>query len=39
MTTFKDIIKKDVTNIFFNFDEFGEKHTVDGNTRTVIVEG
>lgn len=39
MTTFKDIIKKDVTNIFFDFHEFGEKHTVDGKTMTVIVDG
>ncbi|MFR4350571.1 MAG: hypothetical protein ACLT3H_02760 [Roseburia sp.] len=36
--TFKDIIKKDVADIFLNFDEFGEKHTIDGRMLTVIVD-
>lgn len=38
MITFKDIIRKDVGDIFLNIKEFGEKHTVDGKVMTVIVD-
>ena len=30
---------KDIEETFFNVDEFGEKHIIDGKPMTVIVDG
>ena len=35
---FKGIIKSDVSKIFINFDEFGEKHIIDGKSMIVVVD-
>ncbi len=34
----RDIIEKDVKNVFLNPDEFGEAHIVDGRKMTVIID-
>lgn len=36
---FKDLVFKDIKNVFFNPDEFGEDHVVDGKYMTVIIDG
>ncbi len=38
MPTFKDIVRRDVENVFLNKDEFAEEHTVDGATMTIIID-
>ena len=38
MWTFKEQIAKDIDNVFMNFDEFGEKHVVNGKEMLVIVD-
>ncbi|UZP01928.1 hypothetical protein JW813_09265 [Clostridium botulinum] len=35
---FKEQIQEDLNNIFFNIDEFGEKHYIDGIVKTVLVD-
>lgn len=35
---FKEQIQEDLNNIFFNIDEFGEKHYIDGIIKTVLVD-
>ncbi len=36
--SFKDIIKRDIKQTFLNLDEFGEEHSVNGETATVIFD-
>ncbi|RDY28652.1 hypothetical protein [Lachnotalea glycerini] len=36
--SFKDIIKNDIQSIFFNPDEFGEEHVVDGKRMMIIID-
>ncbi|NFE73371.1 hypothetical protein FDC27_05200 [Clostridium botulinum] len=38
MMNFKEQIQEDLNNIFFNIDEFGEKHYIDGIIKTVLVD-
>ena len=39
MSGFKEMALKDIEETFFNADEFGEKHIIDGKTMKVIVDG
>lgn len=36
--TFKSVLESDVDNVFFNPDEFGEDHIIDGVHMTAIVD-
>lgn len=36
--TFKDALKEDLTDVFFNLDEFADTHTVDGTKMPAIVD-
>ncbi len=36
--TFKSVLESDVNNVFFNPDEFGDPHTIDGVSMTAIVD-
>ena len=36
--TFKDVVKKDIRNVFLNFAEFGELHKLNGRERLVIID-
>lgn len=36
--TFKELLEQEAKRIFLNFDEFGEKHLVDGKEMLVIVD-
>lgn len=36
--TFKECVKDDVDNIFFNIDEFAENHIVDGKEYPIVIE-
>lgn len=36
--TFKDVIKKDIRNVFMNFEEFGELHKLNGKECLVIID-
>lgn len=38
MSTFKDIVRNDVTNVFLNDTEFAEEHMVDGVPMTIIID-
>lgn len=38
MPGFKDLVKQDVKNVFINFEEFGERHNVDGSDVIVVVD-
>ncbi|HEY4534273.1 MAG TPA: hypothetical protein VIG61_08980 [Fusobacterium sp.] len=35
---FKDCLEKDIANIFFSFEEFGEEHTISGHTAICILD-
>ena len=35
---FKQIAAADIADVFFNLEEFGETHQIDGKLMTVIVE-
>lgn len=38
--TFKDGCKEDLQNVFFDIEEFGSEHIIDGNPLTVVlIEG
>lgn len=39
MSGFKEMALKDIEETFFNVDEFGEKHIIDGKAMMVIVDG
>lgn len=34
----KDMVRKDIRNVFFNLEEFGEEHTIDGREMAVIID-
>lgn len=36
--TFKELLEQEAKRIFLNFDEFGEKHLIDGKEMLVIVD-
>ncbi len=36
---FKQIAAADIADVFFNLEEFGETHQIDGKLMTVIVDG
>ncbi|NFH90880.1 hypothetical protein FDA33_11835 [Clostridium botulinum] len=36
--SFKDIVQNDINSVFINIDEFGEKHSIDGIIKTVLVD-
>lgn len=36
--TFKDVVKKDIGNVFMNFEEFGEIHKLNGSEKLVIID-
>lgn len=36
--TFKDQLEKDLNNIFFNPEEFGELHTINGKEMLIVVD-
>lgn len=36
--TFKDVVKKDIQNVFMNFTEFGELHKLNGKECLVIID-
>lgn len=36
--TFKDLLKQDVSAVFLNPKEFGEKHTVNGKEMVIIID-
>ena len=36
--SFKDTIKADIKRVFINFDEFGEKHIVEGKEIVIVVD-
>lgn len=36
--SFKDMVKRDVKNIFLDLDTFGESHIVDGREMTIIID-
>lgn len=36
--TFKDIMQQDIENVFFNQNEFSEKHSIDGKKIDVIID-
>ena len=38
MTGFKELIFNDISNVFLNPLEFGEKHLVDGKEMTVVID-
>jgi hypothetical protein len=38
MSVFKDIVKRDVLTTFLNLDEFGEKHSIDGNNLVLVFD-
>ena len=39
MSGFKDMVARDVKNIFLNSEEFGETHTVNGHRMTIVLSG
>ena len=39
MSKFKDMVARDVKNVFLNADEFGETHVVNGRRMTVVLSG
>lgn len=36
--SFKEMVNRDIKNIFLNPDEFGETHIVDGREMTIIID-
>lgn len=38
MTSFKDVLKNDIKQVFLNFDEFGEYHKINGETVLIIID-
>lgn len=36
--SFKDILHNDITSVFLNPAEFGEEHTVQGKTMTIVLD-
>lgn len=38
MSKFQDIIKQDIDNIFFNPEEFGTSHKINGRILTVVID-
>lgn len=36
--TFKDVLKKDIKQVFLNFEEFGERHDINGHKVLIIVD-
>lgn len=36
--SFKDILNDDVNNIFFNIDEFSERHNIDGSDMPIMID-
>ena len=38
MSIFKNIIKKDVFDVFLDLNEFGEKRLIDGKEMTVLID-
>lgn len=38
MTTFKDVLKNDVKQVFLNFEEFGEHHSLNGQEVLIIID-
>ncbi|MDO5574432.1 MAG: sugar ABC transporter ATP-binding protein [bacterium] len=38
MSAFSNMVANDINNVFMNLDEFGEKHIVDGNEITIILD-
>lgn len=36
--TFKEILRQDVKTVFFNLEEFGEEHTVNGKPMRIIID-
>ena len=34
--TFKEIIERDITDVFFNLEEFSDTHTIDGTSMTAM---
>lgn len=38
MSDFKDMVQADIKEIFLNFDEFGEIHTINGEEVLIIVD-
>lgn len=38
LMTFKDYLKEDIDNTFFNLDEFSENHVVDGIEMSCIID-
>lgn len=39
MSAFKEMVASDIRNVFFNIEEFGEHHHVDGKEMTVVIDG
>lgn len=38
MKTFKDFANEDISEVFFNFDEFAETHNIDGVDMVAIID-
>lgn len=38
MRSFKEIIRNDIKNVFFNFNEFGETHLINGQEVLIIID-
>lgn len=36
--TFKEIIERDITEVFFNLEEFSDTHTIDGVEMTAMID-
>lgn len=37
--TLKELISADVTDLFFNLDEFGETHRIEGHKVDIVIDG
>ena len=35
---FKELLKNDINNVFFNMKEFSEEHTINGNIKEIIID-
>ena len=38
MSDFKDMIESDIDEVFFNPNEFGEEHSLDGKRMVLIID-
>lgn len=38
MPSFKDIIQRDIEEVFFNLDEFSDTHIIDGQSMTAMID-